>query len=100
MSKNQRRELSSEEQHILEHGHIRLLSSRKDIARCDRDIVKHHYLHTVSLVGEHLRYAFVYKGQWLAVATWSAAAFHIKDRDQFIGCSPEQCLRRRALLAN
>jgi len=36
----------------------------------------------------------------LAVATWSAAAFHIKDRDQFIGWSPEQCRCRRALLAN
>jgi hypothetical protein len=51
-------------------------------------------------VGEHLRYAFIYKGRWLAVATWSAAAFHLKDRDQFIGWSDEQCRRRRALLAN
>ena len=54
----------------------------------------------MTLVGEHLRYAFIYKGQWLAVATWSSAAFHIKDRDQFIGWSGEQCCRRRALLAN
>jgi len=100
MSKSKRRELSPEEQHILEHGHIQLLISKKDIGLCDRAIVKHHYLHTVSLVGEHLRYAFVYKGQWLAVATWSAVAFHIKDRDQFIGWSGEQCRRRRALLAN
>ncbi len=63
-------------------------------------IVKHHYLHTASLVGAHLRYAFVYRGQWLAVATCSAAAFHIKDRDQFIGWSAEQCRRRRVLVAN
>jgi hypothetical protein len=100
MSKSKRRDLSAEEQHILEHGHIQLLTSKEDIARCDRAMVKHHYLHTVSLVGEHLRYAFVHKGRWLAVAIWSAAAFHIKDRDQFIGWSPEQCRRRRALLAN
>jgi hypothetical protein len=100
MSKSKRRDLSPEEQHILEHGHLQLLTSKKDMARCDRAIVEHHYLHTVSVVGEHLRYGFVYKGQWLAVATWSAAAFHIKDRDQFIGWSPEQCRRRRALLAN
>lgn len=100
MSKSKRRDLSAEEQIILDHGHIRLLTSREDIARCDRLIVKHHYLRSVSLVGEHLRYAFVYRGQWLAVATWSAAAFHIKDRDQFIQWSPEQCRRRRALLAN
>ena len=100
MSKNKCRELSPEEQLVLEQGHVCLLTSPGDINRCDQAIVEHHYLHSVSLVGEHLRYAFVYKGRWLAVATWSAAAFHIKDRDQFIGWSSEQCRRRRGLLAN
>jgi hypothetical protein len=100
MSKSKRRELSAEEQHVLDHGHIRLLTSPEDMARCDHAIVEHHYLHNVSLVGEHLRYAFIYQGRWLAMATWSAAAFHIKDRDQFIGWSGEQCRRRRALIAN
>ena len=100
MSKNRGQELSDEEQHVLDHGHIEVLSRPEDIARCDQAILDHHYLHDATLVGEHLRYAFVYKGRWLAVATWSAAAFHIKDRDQFIGWSGEQCRRRRALLAN
>ena len=100
MSQSQRRELSADEQQILEAGHLRLLTTKQDLARCDRAIVEHHYLHKASLVGEHLRYAFVYRGRWLALATWSAAAFHLKDRDQFIGWSPEQCRRRRALLAN
>ena len=100
MSKTKRRELSAEEQHVLDHGHLRLLTRAEDILRCDQALVEHHYLHGVSLVGEHLRYAFIYRGQWLAVATWSAAAFHLKDRDQFIGWSAEQCRRRRALLAN
>ncbi len=100
MSKSKRRDLSPDEQHVLEHGHLRLLTSPEDIARCDQAIVEHHYLHNVTLVGEHLRYAFVYKGRRLAVATWSSAAFHIKDRDRFIGWSAEQCCRRRPLLAN
>jgi Druantia protein DruA len=100
MSKTKCRELTADEQHVLEHGHLRLLTRAEDIARCDQIIIEHHYLHDVSLVGEHLRYAFVYQGQWLAVATWSSAAFHIKDRDQFIGWSAEQCRRRLALLAN
>ena len=100
MSKHQRRDLSAAEQHVLEQGHLRLLNSPEDITRCDALIVEHHYLHAVTLVGEHLRYAFVYKGQWLAVATWSSAAFHLKDRDQFIGWTAEQCRRRRPLLAN
>jgi hypothetical protein len=100
MSQCKRRQLAPEEQHVLDHGHIRLLTSAEDITRCDQAILEHHYLHNVSLVGEHLRYAFIYKGRWLAAATWSAAAFHVKDRDQFIGWSPEQCRRRRALVAN
>lgn len=100
MSKHKRRDLSADEQHILEHGHLKLLTGPEEISRCDRAIIKDHYLHDVSLVGEHLRYAFVYKGQWLAVATWSSAAFHLKARDQFIGWAPEQCRRRLPLLAN
>jgi hypothetical protein len=100
MSKKKRRDLSTDEQQILVNGHLKLLSCPEDMARCDQAIVEHHYLHNVSLVGEHLRYAFIYQGQWLAVATWSSAAFHLKDRDHFIGWSPEQCRRRRGLLAN
>jgi hypothetical protein len=100
MSKTKRRDLSADEQHVLEHGHLHLLTSAAEVARCDEVIVQHHYLHDVTLVGEHLRYAFVYRGQWLAVATWSSAAFHLKARDQFIGWTPEQCRRRRALIAN
>ena len=100
MSKHKRRDFSANEQHLLEQGRLRLLTSPKEIARCDQAIRQHHYLHDVTLVGEHLRYAFIYQGQWLAVATWSSAAFHLKDRDQFIGWTPEQCRRRRSLLAN
>jgi hypothetical protein len=100
MSKRKHRDLTADEQHILENGHLRLLTRPEDVARCDQAILDHHYLHSVNLVGERLRYAFVYRGQWLAVATWSAAAFHLKDRDAFIGWTSEQCRRRRALLAN
>lgn len=100
MSKQKRRDLTADEQRILDGGHLQLLARPVDIARCDELIAEHHYLHSVSLVGEHLRYAFVYRGQWLAVATWSSAAFHLKDRDAFIGWEPEQCRRRLGLLAN
>ena len=88
MCKTKRRDLSADEQRVLESGHLQLLTSPEDIARCDQAIVQHHYLHNVTLVGEHLRYAFIYQGQWLAVATWSSAAFHLKDRDTFVGWTP------------
>jgi predicted transposase YbfD/YdcC len=100
MRKKKCRDLSTEEQDILDHCHLRLLTRAEDIARCDQAIIEHHYLHNVTLVGEHLRYGLVYKGRSLAFATWSSAAFHLKDRDTFIGWSPEQCRRRRGLLAN
>ena len=98
--KSRNRFPSVEEQHVLEHCHLKLLESPEQIARCDQLIVEHHYLHHANLVGEHLRYALVYQAQWLAVATWSSAAFHLKDRDHFIGWTPEQCRRRLRLLAN
>lgn len=100
MAKPKRRQLSVDEQHILEHAQVRLLILPKDAARCDQLIIEHHYLHDATLVGEQLRYAITYQGRWLGVATWSGAAFHIKDRDQFIGWDFEQCRRRRPLLAN
>src|SRR6266498_3932431 len=100
MGKAKRWQISAEEQDILEGLQVRVLTSRKDTARCDELIVEHHYLHDATLVGEQMRYVASYKGKWLAVATWSGAAFHLKDRDEFIGWDTEQCRRRRALLAN
>ena len=100
MAKAKRRYVTVGEQQVLEQVQVRLLTSPKDRARCDELIREHHYLHDVRLVGEHLRYAVTYKGQWLAVATWSGAALHLKDRDEFIGWDAEQCRRRRSLLAN
>jgi hypothetical protein len=100
MAKSKRRQLSTDEQNILDHLQVRILTSDKDVARCDQLIVEHHYLQNATLVGEHLRYVATYKGQWLALASWSGAAFHLKDRDEFIGWDFEQCRRRRPLLAN
>ncbi|MBI4327217.1 MAG: ISAs1 family transposase [Chloroflexi bacterium] len=52
------------------------------------------------VVGEHLRYGAEYRGQWLALATWSAAALHIKARDRFIGWTEDQRRTRLPLLVN
>ena len=100
MSKFKRRQISADEQEILEHLQVGLLTFPKDTKRCDDLIIEHHYLHDATLVGEQLRYVATDKGRWLALATWSGAAFHLKDRDEFIGWDFEQCRRRRALLAN
>jgi hypothetical protein len=100
MAKAKRPHLSGDEQALLEGLQVRPLTSLQDRTRCDRLIAEHHYLKDATLVGEQLRYGATYKGRWLALATWSAAAFHLKDRDEFIGWDAEQCRRRRPLLAN
>lgn len=100
MSQTKRPSVSPDEQTVLDHLQVRRLTRPDELARCDELIVQEHYLHDATLVGEHLRYAATFKGRWLAVATWSAAAFHIKARDQFIGWTAEQCRRRRPLIAN
>jgi hypothetical protein len=99
-SKTRFRRPTADEQTVLREATVKLLARPEDIAKCDQILVEHHYLHSPRLVGEHLRYAIAWKGQWLAVATWSAAAFHLKARDRFIGWSEEQRLQRLPLLVN
>jgi len=91
---------SPTEQNVLEHLSVRLVTERAGRDRFDHLIEEHHYLQAATLVGEHLRYVVSYGGEWLAVAAWSAAAWHIKARDQFIGWSDEQRRTRLPLLAN
>ena len=100
MGKSKRVRLQASEQDVLDSLRIVVLRDPNEVARCDRLIVEHHYLHDATVVGEHLRYAAVYRGNGLALASWSAAALHLRDRDQFIGWTHEQCRRRRALIAN
>lgn len=99
-SKNARyRQPTEDEQHVLDHLEVRLVRP-EEIPRFDALLVKEHYLHSAQLVGEHLRYVVLYQGQWLALASWSAPALHLKARDQFIGWSEEQRRQRLALVVN
>lgn len=102
MSKNKGcfRRPTADEQVVLSGMTVKLLESPPDIRKCDQILVEHHYLKSAKLVGEQLRYAVTWKGQWLAVATWSAAALHIKPRDGFIGWTEEQRRQRLALVVN
>jgi predicted transposase YbfD/YdcC len=93
------RQPTPDEQHVLEHLTVRPIQPH-EVARYDPLIVEHHYLHSAHVVGEHLRYVATYQGQWLALATWCAPAFHLKARDAFIGWSEEQRRRRLALVVN
>ena len=99
-SKTPFRRPTADEQTVLQGMTVRLLERSEDIQHCDQILVEHHYLHHAQLVGEHLRYAVTWKGQWLAVAAWCGAAFHLKARDEFIGWTEEQRRQRLPLVVN
>ena len=88
-----------DEQEILTHLVVRPVPAEQ-VEQFDRLITQHHYLKSAQLVGEQLRYVAEYRGQWLALAAWSAAALHIKARDSFIGWEEEQRRKRLPLLVN
>jgi predicted transposase YbfD/YdcC len=91
---------TADEQTVLWGMTVKLLVRPQDLQKCDRILIEGHYLHSAKLVGEQLRYAVIWQGQWLAVATWSAAALHLKPRDRFIGWSEEQRRQRLPLVVN
>lgn len=88
-----------DEQAVLDHLIVRLIEPGEQ-ARFDELLVKHHYLQSATLVGEHLRYVALYNGEWLGLAAWSAGSRHLKARDAWIGWSDEQRRRRLPLVVN
>jgi len=68
--------------------------------RWDQLVMRHHYLKSAHLVGERLCYVVEDQGQWLALLGWSAAAYHIRARDQWIGWNDNQRRARLPLVAN
>lgn len=71
------------------------------IPRIQKLLEQHHYLGGLHPVGERLCYiAQDATDQWVAVLIFSAAAKHLKHRDQWIGWSNEQRRRRLSLVTN
>lgn len=92
-------EVSASEQEVLDGVEVRLIRPREQ-KRFDELIETQHYLKDATLVGERLCYVAEYGGQWLALLAWSAPAYHLKDRDAWIGWTEEQRRRRLGWLAN
>ena len=90
------------EQQLLDGVIVRLITAEdtQERGRYRELMEKHHYLKSDILVGEQLRYVAEVNGQWVALVSWSAAANHLKDREQWLGWSITQRRRRLALVAN
>ena len=88
-----------EEQQLLDGLEIELVLADDQCAQWNRLVVEQHYLHNAILVGEQLRYVVSYQGQWVALLGWSAAAWHLKLREAWVGWSDEQRRQRLPLLA-
>ena len=84
---------------VLDQLIVRLIQAHER-ERWDQLMVEHHYLKSADLVGEQLRYVVEYQGRWLALLGWSAAAYHIRARDQWIGWDDNQRRARLRLVAN
>lgn len=91
--------LSEAQQALLEGIQVRLIQPQER-QQFDRTIIEGHYLHTAEFVGEQLRYVAEYQSQWVALLVWSAAAYKLKLREQWIGWSERQKKRRLPLVIN
>jgi hypothetical protein len=85
----------------LKRVRVVLLTESEDRRHGQRLLRKHHYLGGLKAVGEQMYYAAVDgHGHWLALLFFSAAAKHLKARDQWIGWTRAQRDRRLSLVVN
>ena len=84
---------------VVEKIELRLVRPEEE-ARWEELVIQHHYLKSARMVGEQLRYVAEYQGQWLALLGWSAASYHLKGRDGWIGWDANQRRARLHLVAN
>jgi len=61
---------------------------------------KHHYLGTIPKIGENLRYVATWQNHWVALITFSVAAWKCSPRDRWIGWSVRSQFDRLNLLTN
>jgi hypothetical protein len=99
MRRKQISSIDSAEAAVLNQIIVRLILPQEQ-GRWDQLVSHHHYLKNAHLVGERLCYVLEYQGQWLALMGWSAAAYHIRARDLWIGWNDNQRRARLPLVAN
>jgi hypothetical protein len=90
-----------QEANILNRVSVRLIPERgPDRDRFDELLRTKHYLKSDRIGGRHLRYVAEVEGEWVAMASFSGAAPHLKAREQWIGWAPELKVRRLGMVVN
>ena len=73
---------------------VRLISPEEK-TQWDELIENHHFLHSAHLPGNTLRYVAELNGKCMALISFSAPSFHLRQRDEWIGWSEAQLFQRR-----
>jgi hypothetical protein len=89
----------ADEQIVLEELQIELVSP-ENLPRFQSLLRRHHYLGGIKPVGERLYYAATWRGQWLALLVFCAAAKHLRHREKWIGWTEAQRRKRLGLVTN
>lgn len=77
------------------------IHNEQDVALWDKHMSQFHPQGWQGMVGEQIRYVAVREdGCWVACLGWSAAAFRLSPREDWIDWSPVQMRQRRHLIAN
>jgi hypothetical protein len=84
---------------VVDQIQVRLVRPEEQ-AQWNRLMEENHYLKSAQMVGEQLRYVAEYQGRWMALLGWSAAAYHLKGREGWIGWEDNQRRARLHLVAN
>src|ERR1035438_5760868 len=88
------------QQQLLDEVRVELATPAQ-IPQISQLLSQHHYLGSLRPVGQRLYYlARNAAGQWVALLVFSAAAKHLKHREEWIGWSEEQRRRRLSLVTN
>ena len=78
---------------------VRLLEPHER-ERFDKLLEQKHYLKSARIGGRSLRYVAEFNGQWIALICFSGAAPNLKSREQWIGWSAQQRVRRLGFVVN
>ena len=88
-----------EEQIVLDELQVQAVGL-EDYPRFQSLLRRHHYLQGIKPVGERLYYVATWRGQWLALLVFCAAARHLRHREKWIGWTEAQRRKRLGLVTN